>query len=158
MGTMERGPKKQVKLLTKKEFSFDHYFTERVCEQQTIFSNYQIICLKHQPTKLPSYQTTMLNLYTSNILPSLTKDLQKLFDFSHPKQVVQILVEIHFYPIIVFLTTSIICCKVRPNLSKTASDSSATGLSRVLQFVIKSLISRLSCEPHRIPERKSCIN
>ena len=30
------------------------------------------------------------------------------------------------------LTTSIICCNVKPNLSTTASDSFATGLSKVL--------------------------
>ena len=39
------------------------------------------------------------------------------------------------------LTTSMICCKVSPNFRMTASDSLATGRSRVLYFDIKSLIS-----------------
>ena len=48
------------------------------------------------------------------------------------------------------LTTSMICCSVSPNFSTTASDSLATGLSRFLYDLMRSLMSLLSCGPATI--------
>lgn len=48
------------------------------------------------------------------------------------------------------LTTSMICCSVSPNFSTTASDSLATGLSRFLYDLMRSLMSLRSCGPATI--------
>jgi hypothetical protein len=45
------------------------------------------------------------------------------------------------------LTTSMICCKVRPNLTSRGSDSLATGLSKTLYGPNKVFSSRFSCGP-----------
>ena len=47
-----------------------------------------------------------------------------------------------------------ICCRVRPNLSTRASDSLATGRSRLLYFVMRSFINRRSCGPLHTPAKK----
>ena len=51
-------------------------------------------------------------------------------------------------------TTSMICCRVSPNLSLSGSDSLSTGLSRLLYLAIRSLISRRSFGPDQTPEQK----
>lgn len=51
------------------------------------------------------------------------------------------------------LTTSIICCNVRPNFTSKGSDSFATGLSSTLYEDNKLLSSSFSCGPCCEPEK-----
>lgn len=49
------------------------------------------------------------------------------------------------------LTTSMICCSVRPNFTSSGSDSLATGRSKTLYGPSRLLSSRFSCGPCSVP-------